>query len=291
MISDRKSRPRAGGAGASRWGRLLHLLQLPPKKPVRNADKPSVDETGFCWVGENTRIPYRIMRSPRRKRTMSLSLESSAGASGTIIRVAAPVRASRQIIEAFIQNRANWIKHRLDATPMVTSAAPPFGDGMVISYLGHKCLLRVTQQDQAAPACRLAPRRFMVNIGGENLAAETLWQEVRMEIMLWLKKRAKVKLQRRLDLWATLLAVRYQRLVISNPGQRWGSCNVQNVIRLNWRLIMAPLPLIDYVVAHELCHVVHKNHGAGFWRLLATVMPDYQARRAQLRQFEHGLVL
>ncbi len=81
-----------------------------------------------------------------------------------------------------------------------------------------------------------------------------------------------------------ILGVRYRKLMLTEPERQWGSCNAQNVIRLNWRLIMAPLSLIDYVAAHELCHVPHKNHGPRFWRMLEKSMPDYKARRRQLRQ-------
>ena len=264
----------------ARWSRWLSFLHPAPRRPVCG------DETGFCVVGADQRVPYRIIRSPRRKRTLSLSIES-----GTTVRVAAPLRTSRGIIEAFICNRAPWIARHLTEARPVVAVPPQFVDGARMTYLGYSCLLCVTQHDLAVAACRLAPRRFLVNIGGGRLEGETLRQEVRLEIMLWLKKRAQTKLQRRLDLWARRLGVCYQRLVISNPRQRWGSCSARNVIRLNWRLIMAPLPLIDYVVAHELCHVVHKNHGPGFWHMLATVMPDYQNRRRQLRKIEGGMVL
>ncbi|HPP47199.1 MAG TPA: M48 family metallopeptidase, partial [Accumulibacter sp.] len=65
---------------------------------------------------------------------------------------------------------------------------------------------------------------------------------------------------------------------------RWGSCSAQGVIRLNWRLLHLPLPLIDYVLIHELAHLLEMNHGPRFWAIVATACPDYQALRRQLRQ-------
>jgi hypothetical protein len=264
----------------SRWAELLRRL-----RPLRIAPPPGKIETGVCAIG-TARIPYRITRSQRRKRTLALTIEP-----GATIRVSAPLRTSRTMIEAFIQHRADWIAHRLATMPAAAREKPPCVDGATLTYLGYSCRLLVTQDDAITPGCRLAPRRLLVNIGGEPLTGAALQQEVRLELMLWLKKRAKAKLQRRLDVWAQRLGVRYQKFILSSPGQRWGSCTVRNTIRLNWRLILAPLPLIDYVAAHELCHVIHKNHGQDFWQLLATVMPDYQERRRALRKFERGVAL
>ncbi len=130
--------------------------------------------------------------------------------------------------------------------------------------------------------------------GREALTAETCNQQsedIRLEILLWLKKRAKVKFQKRMDMWAARLGVRYQKMVIANAERRWGSCSVDDVIRLSWRLIMAPLPILDYVIVHELSHVKNKNHGPQFWAQVASVMPDYKNRRKHLRLIGGGLVL
>ncbi|MGB4100756.1 MAG: SprT family zinc-dependent metalloprotease [Alphaproteobacteria bacterium] len=262
---------------ATDWNFLPDFLRAAQRPKTRR------DETGLRTVGTLQNVPYKIVRNPRRKRTLSLSIE------GKTIRVAAPPRVSRRVVESFIDNHALWIARHLDkASPTVGAQ---FVDGARISYLGYSCLLCVTQDANAAASCRLAPRLFRVHVHGEGLAAESLAQEVRLEIMLWLKKRALVKLQRRLDLWATRLNVRYRRMAISNPQRRWGSCSARDIIRLNWRLIMTPLPLLDYVVAHELCHIVHKNHGGEFWCLLASVMPDYRDRRRQLRKIEGSMAL
>ena len=115
--------------------------------------------------------------------------------------------------------------------------------------------------------------------------------EVKLEITLWLKKRARTKMKKRMDYWAKKMGVSYRQLILSNPERRWGSCTVKNVIRLNWRLIMAPLPLIDYVVVHELSHVVHKNHSPRFWGLVEKIMPDYVERRKQMRHCGHEFML
>ena len=73
------------------------------------------------------------------------------------------------------------------------------------------------------------------------------------------------------------------------PQKRWGSCNQRGTIRLNWRIIQAPMRLIDYVVVHEMVHLLHRGHGRDYWQAVGRVMPDYERRREELRQCGPGL--
>jgi predicted metal-dependent hydrolase len=172
-------------------------------------------------------------------------------------------------------------------------APSPFSfiDGETIRYLGHSYRLRITRDDSIPQGCGIWPHRFEVNIHGAAMSDANLRQEVRLEILLWAKKRARAKFQKRMEYWAGKLGVNYRQMIISDPRTLWGTCNSKNIIRLNWRLILAPLPLLDYVVAHELCHVTHKNHAPAFWGFLATVMPDYKERRQHLRRIGLSLNL
>lgn len=245
---------------------------------------PVEDEKGFIALG-GERVPFTVIRNKRRKRTISFTLEGGEG-----LRILAPVRTRLSYIEMMLQRRSGIILRRMETL----KAAPPvvrFRDGENVRYLGHSYRLRVTQDAARPQGCRVWPRRFEVNIPDISLSEEGLREEVRTEIRLWMKKRAKVKLQKRTDLWARILGVRYRKLLLTEPERQWGSCNAQNVIRLNWRLTMAPLALLDYVAAHELCHVMHKNHGPRFWRMLEKVMPDYKTRRRALRRMGDALVL
>ena len=150
----------------------------------------------------------------------------------------------------------------------------------------------LSQQIPCVGAIGTSPPLIPPASGGEILAATSEHHEtIRLEILLWIKKRAKAKFRKRMEFWARLLGVTYRELKIANAGQRWGSCNAQNVIRLNWRLIMAPLAILDYIVVHELCHIRHKNHGVQFWAQVASVLPDHKARRKRLRQIGETLLL
>jgi predicted metal-dependent hydrolase len=87
----------------------------------------------------------------------------------------------------------------------------------------------------------------------------------------------------RMTIYQYQLGVYYKQLKISDQKSQWGNCNRFGVIRLNWRLVLLPLEIIDYVIVHELCHLVHLNHSKSFWRLVEKAVPDYKAKRKALR--------
>jgi predicted metal-dependent hydrolase len=112
-------------------------------------------------------------------------------------------------------------------------------------------------------------------------ATETLLKE---RVRAWLQQQAKVLFEQRLDLYAARLGVQYSAFSLSSAGTRWGSCTVQRAIRLNWRLIHFSLPLIDYVVAHELAHILEMNHSPRFWDQVGRIYPAYDEAKSLLRK-------
>ena len=247
-------------------------------------------EVGEIQLGDR-RITVTVARSRRRRRSIAFVMESPS-----TLKITAPIRASLLSIQSVIHKQTGWIRRRLAefqrlATVQPLTMANDYKDGSPVTYLGRAYTLSIMHNQAIPQGCRLLPHRLLVNLHAENLAPKDLKAEVRLEIMLWLKKRAKDKFHKRMDFWAARLGVGYRKLVIANAERRWGSCNVQNAIRLNWRLVLAPLPILDYVVVHELCHVLNKNHGPRFWGQVGSVMPDYKARRKHLRSIGCGLVL
>ena len=242
-------------------------------------------ETGHIRVND-LQLGFVIVRSRRRKRTISFRLDPD-----NKIHVQVPNRASLSSIHRLLQRRAPWFARKLDERQRLVLHKPSRSATGSSLYLGHSCKLVITRNPNAPRQCRLSPSRFHLNIPAPDLSASELQHEIRLELLLWLKKRARFVFQKRCMIWARRLGVTYKTMLVVNPTTQWGSCNAQNVIRLNWRLIMAPLALLDYVVAHELCHVTHKNHAPQFWRQLQTVMPDYKSRRKQLRILGANLIL
>ncbi|MGN0154692.1 MAG: M48 family metallopeptidase [Lachnospiraceae bacterium] len=99
-----------------------------------------------------------------------------------------------------------------------------------------------------------------------------------------LRKQAREILTERTDYYKEILKVDYQRIRIGNPKTRWGSCSSRGTISYNWHLILMPDRILDYVVVHELCHLLEMNHSPAFWKKVSDVLPDYQSRRKWLKE-------
>lgn len=109
-------------------------------------------------------------------------------------------------------------------------------------------------------------------------------QQLKEKVKAWFQHEARQLFEARLDLYADRLGVRYDSLSLSSAGTRWGSCTIERKIRLNWRLIHFSLPLIDYVVAHELSHLLEMNHSPRFWATVESIYPDYDGAKQALRK-------
>jgi predicted metal-dependent hydrolase len=107
---------------------------------------------------------------------------------------------------------------------------------------------------------------------------------VRAALLDWYKPRAGRRLEAQVKLWAGKLHLNEPDLLLVEPRKRWGSASISGTVRLNWRVIQAPLALVDYVVVHELLHLVHPNHTAEFWAAVGRVMPEYEDRKTRLRK-------
>jgi predicted metal-dependent hydrolase len=106
---------------------------------------------------------------------------------------------------------------------------------------------------------------------------------VRKAVVTWYRHHAAERLPERAAIWARKMGVTVPVVLIRDQRRRWGSCDPKGNLRFNWRIVQAPMRLVDYVVAHELVHLAHRNHTAAFWAALGRVMPDYEARREALR--------
>jgi predicted metal-dependent hydrolase len=115
-------------------------------------------------------------------------------------------------------------------------------------------------------------------------------ERVRRLLATWYRRHATDRLPELVDCWAGRLRARPTSVLIREAPKRWGSCDAGGNLRLNWRIVQAPPRLIEYVVAHELVHMRYEHHTAAFWAALGRAMPDYEARRADLRRVGASLL-
>ena len=243
-------------------------------RPLSRAD--AAGETGDASrliVLGSTRVPYRLRRSSRR--SIGLQIDGSG------LAVAAPQRAPLADIEAVICKHAGWVLKKLDEWRQrpPPPAPPVIGDGSRVAYLGGELELRVRVGRGRAQWRDALEAAAELQLCCRDDSPETVAAALRAALC----ERARPLFAERLAHFCSRLGVPVPPLALSSARTRWGSCSERG-IRLNWRLVQLPPALIDYVVAHEVAHLVEMNHGPRFWSLVEQLYPDWRSARAELRQ-------
>ena len=223
-------------------------------------------------------IEYTVRRSRRRRRTMEITVDARGA-----VRVAAPNHASSTDIGAFVQARASWIEKQRKARRVRPAMPRRLVTGESLSFLGREYTLLTHEGTNRHSSVRLEGRALAVSLAQTHDTSQPSAALV-SALEAWYRLEAERIIASRMLHYQQRIGVQPKAFRMSNAKARWGSCASGGTVRISWRLIMAPLPLIDYVVVHELCHLRHPNHGSRFWRLVETVLPDYKLRRVHLRR-------
>jgi hypothetical protein len=218
---------------------------------------------------------YKLLRS--RRRTLGLEVTRD----GCLV-VRAPRLLGTPEVEHFIVSKQNWIDRHVAAALARRHSHPAkrFIDNEEFLYLGRA--YKLTLVDESA-----TPLVFEEGF----LLLRPFRSCGRPVFSAWYKERAVEFLGARAKALAGQMAVTFGRMRLTDGSRRWGSCTAANDLRFNWRLIMAPQDVIDYVVIHELMHIRHKNHSPAFWLAVAEYCPQYSCHRAWLRSNGHRLTI
>jgi hypothetical protein len=260
---------------------LFKAPPAPPRitlpSPPRTPDDPPLRRI----VLGHYAVDYELKRSARRSIGFMIDDEG--------LHVTAPKRAILPDIDNAIRAKQRWILTKLhergERRAKRAERAPlVWEDGARLPYLGGEITLRL----QPAPRshCVFDAETRELNMGVTPGLSE--WQ-IKERIKLWFHAEAKRLFTERLDFFAPQLDVKYSALTLSSAGTRWGSCTIGGSIRLNWRLVHYALPLLDYVVVHELAHLREMNHSPRFWAVVGSVYADYDGARLELRRRSHEM--
>ena len=212
-------------------------------------------------------VDYHLRRS--RRRTIGLAIDQRG------LRVGAPLQARLGDIEALIREHGQWVLDKLaDWRSRPTPERLAVSEGVVIFALGEALTVTVT------PGSR---QRWLSSDQKLHLFVPPA-VEARVVLEKALRDKARRIFAERLAHYALQIGVPAPPLRLSAARTRWGSCSHHGGISLNWRLILMPLPVVDYVVAHELAHLKEMNHSPAFWSVVQQLCPDWRARRLELRQ-------
>jgi len=244
---------------------------LQPELPLWGADpeRPAADGSEALrrlLLGDRV-VHYALRRG--RRRTIGLSIDHRG------LRVGAPQRSTLAEIEAMILRNGDWVLDKLDTWRARPSRAlATVADGLRFPLLGDEGVLRV------------AAGNNQVRWHGDELHLACRQGTAPLELFeRGLRERARGLFAERLAIHADRMGLAVlPPLAVSGARTRWGSCSRVSGIRLNFRLLHFPLPLVDYVVAHELAHLRQMNHSERFWREVEMLYPDYRAARQALRE-------
>jgi predicted metal-dependent hydrolase len=222
-------------------------------------------------------VPYRIRRSARARRARIL-----VGPDG--VEVVVPTRFPLRDVEPFVREKQPWIERTLARLRASEAELPPalLEDAGSVPYLGERLTLSVTAGRVRSDVARRGDV-LHVRLGSGD--------SVRDAVEGWYRRRAREEVAPRLDAAVARAGTTYTRLQIRGQRTRWASCSSRGAMSFNYRLLLAPAEILDYVVEHEVAHLEVHDHSARFWSLVEERVPDWREREAWLRRYGHLLTL
>ncbi|MCW8915178.1 MAG: M48 family metallopeptidase [Magnetovibrio sp.] len=213
-------------------------------------------------------VSVEIRRHPQARRMILRLDEAGTGAVVTIPKYV----AFKDGVE-MAQRKASWIKHQLAKKPEVIE----FADGAEVPLLGEPYTIVHHPQGQG-----VAVKDGEIRIAGRP-------EHLRRRMTDWFKSQARKEISVRVHAKAGEIERRVERISIRDTRSRWGSCGIGGTLNFSWRLILAPEHVLDYVVAHEVAHLVHHNHSDWFWALTDRLCDRMTESRDWLNAFGHDL--
>ncbi len=249
-------------------------------KSSPKSSKPAKSRELLEVLGRTVEIHRRA-----RRRSLNLTIHVSGR-----LRVSAPKSVTQRQIAQFVESQREWLEQNLAKYEKVRSAHPKkrIREGESFPLLGRELTLefRSAAVGKTKYSVRARESRLLIEIPEakwKSFDREAEHRELRPLLVKFYQKAGRELIGQRLERMAAAMALKPSAISFRSQKTRWGSCSSKGRISLNWRLIVAPLEVIDYVVVHELSHLECYDHSPAFWKLVSTQIPDYRERRDWLR--------
>jgi hypothetical protein len=207
----------------------------------------------------------KIIRSKRK--TISLGVTPDA----TLV-VRAPFDTSVEKIQELVIQKRFWIKEKMVAVKkngITTDKEFENGEGFL--FLGKSYKLKIQDCDK-------------IELSGGLCLPKKYKNNAREKLIEWYREKALEKITERVEWYSKNTGWRFKSVKINDAKSRWGSCGASGSLNFTWRLIMAPIAIVDYVVVHEMAHIQEKGHSKKFWNRIKTILPDYEQREKWLKE-------
>ncbi len=234
---------------------------------------------------KNEPIPYTIIRSRRR------SIAASLLSDGTLA-VKAPVLIPEFIIRQFLRSKEDWIIDRIvkrrksGLKQLIPTIGTLSNTSETVNFFDQKIRVVVSDSDLAKSTRLYKVKDSFQIILPPGLPAHKREKEIQKVLHDWYRKYSKDELVKRIQKYADITGLTYNKVTVKDVTSHWGSCSAEKNLNFNYRLGMLPVELADYVIVHELCHTVEMNHSQRFWDVVEKFVPDYKARRKELKTYQ-----
>ena len=237
--------------------------------------------TGAEYV-QGSDFVAEVLRTGRVK-TAKIEVEKG------IVTIAVPQSLDRRKIEELLHAKRQWIR---DKITLHQAALPDrrkrYVSGEAFPYLGRNYRLKVARGE--ANAVKLVEGHLRLDILSDDRFID---QDARARRLVrrWYKDKAQALLARKSQHFGSIIGKTVGKVSVRDFKSRWGSCTPDGDLEFNWRIVLAPQRMVDYIVAHEVAHLVHHNHSKDFWQLVSRLYPNYRECREWLKENGHRLSL
>ena len=231
---------------------------------------PAVEQRTVNLSGKY--LTYTLKRTHRR-RSIGLRIDDTG------LTVNVPLRVSEKWLLSVLQDKAQWVVKKLEHWQASKPQPVHWHDGQKISFVGTTLTLRVVAS-LFASLPQLSGSQLIVHV--TDSANHGLIEQA---VTQWYQREAELLFKQRVAHYVQLINVNPRSVKLSNARTQWGSCTADGNVRLNWQLIKMPLSLVDYVVVHELAHLVEMNHSPAFWGVVEKTIPEYLKLRRELQKW------
>lgn len=222
-------------------------------------------------------LNIHLIRSKKRKKTLSLRIQED----GKVL-LSVPYHTPQREIERFLGKAEAWIVKKVwEREKAIRESQKVFIPGERFLFLGESYPLEIRESDHQEPPLKLSFGKFVLDQDHLKAARDIFIQ--------FYKREAQEVIPCRLTYYSQRLHLFPKGVRITTAKCRWGSCSHDNRLSFSWRIILAPLAVIDYILIHELAHIKEKNHSERFWKFLESVLPDYRTPRLWLKRNGHRL--
>lgn len=221
-----------------------------------------------------------FIKRTNRKKTISIEIKDNK------VEVKAPYIISQKEIESFILQKKDWIDKKISFHNSIKKPIKrKFTEEENFQFLGKDLKLKIIKSNKRKNY--LDGKFIYIFIKNEE---EKLKEEIKKELEILFKYEALKIFERKTNFYARKIGVYPKKITIKSYKKRWGSCSYKEELSYNWKLIMAPEKIIDYVIIHELCHLIHFNHSKEYWEKVSKILPNYKTNKEWLKINQYLLI-